>query len=340
MLAELERLLTEQAVGGARARAAGTGGLPLLEPMLRALHRAPERLEEIDRLLADMRTAGASTDRLLPPELEELWADDHRRPGVAPVSIDVDTDQVLAGLKDFQRATVEHVFNRLFDAPDSTRRFLVADEVGLGKTMVARGVVAKAIERLNRDGVERIDIIYICSNGDIAAQNVRKLDVTGTGAARASRLTLLAKQVRDLRDQSLNLVALTPGTSFEQSGGAGRADERVLLYWLLREAWSLGNRAAPKNIFQGWIKSADDFRDRLQGFDPDEDRCRHHRRVRARHSISGSPRKPLAVIRRSGNASTRYVTSSVEREPGSRPIRRDGATADRRAPRPARSGLR
>ena len=147
--------------------------------------------------------------------------------------------------------------------------------------MVARGVVAKAIDRLNRDGVDRIDIVYICSNGDIAAQNVRKLDVTGTGAARASRLTLLAKQVRDLRDQSLNLVALTPGTSFEQSGGAGRADERVLLYWLLREAWSLGDRAAPKNILQGWVKSADDFRYRLQGVRPHEDRCGHRRRVRA-----------------------------------------------------------
>ena len=107
------------------------------------------------------------------------------------MSIEVDTEQVLSGLKDFQRATVEHVFDRLFDATDSTRRFLVADEVGLGKTMVARGVVAKAIDRLNRDGVDRVDIVYICSNGDIAAQNVRKLDVTGTGAARASRLTLL-----------------------------------------------------------------------------------------------------------------------------------------------------
>lgn len=183
------------------------------------------------------------------------------------MSIEVDTDEVLAGLKDFQRATVEHVFDRLFDAADSTRRFLVADEVGLGKTMVARGVVAKAIDRLNREGVDRVDIVYICSNGDIAAQNVRKLDVTGTGAARASRLTLLAKQVRDLRDQSLNLIALTPGTSFEQSGGAGRADERVLLYWLLREAWSLGGRAAPKNVLQGWVRNTDDFRDRLDGFD-------------------------------------------------------------------------
>jgi len=183
------------------------------------------------------------------------------------VSIAVNTEQVLSGLKDFQRATVDHVFDRLFDAPDSTRRFLVADEVGLGKTMVARGVVAKAIDRLNRDGVDRVDIVYICSNGDIAAQNVRKLDVTGTGAARASRLTLLAKQVRDLRDQSLNLVALTPGTSFEQSGGAGRADERHLLYWLLREAWSLGGGAAPKNILQGWVRNTDDFRYRLDTFD-------------------------------------------------------------------------
>ena len=46
-------------VGGSAGADGGGGGLPLLEPMLRALHRAPERLEEIDRLLADMRTAGA-----------------------------------------------------------------------------------------------------------------------------------------------------------------------------------------------------------------------------------------------------------------------------------------
>ena len=74
MLAELEALLTERTVGGSAGAGGGVGGLPLLEPMLRALHRAPARLEEIDRLLADMRIAGASTDRLLPPELEELWA--------------------------------------------------------------------------------------------------------------------------------------------------------------------------------------------------------------------------------------------------------------------------
>ena len=41
----------------------------------------------------------------------------------------------LAGLKDFQRTTVEYVFQRLYGS-DSTSRFLVADEVGLGKTLV------------------------------------------------------------------------------------------------------------------------------------------------------------------------------------------------------------
>ncbi|MCP6756425.1 hypothetical protein NL533_32860, partial [Klebsiella pneumoniae] len=65
--------------------------------------------------------------------------------------------EVLAGLKGFQRRTVDHVFRQMYDDPEPARRFLVADEVGLGKTLVARGLIAKAIERLQRDGVERID---------------------------------------------------------------------------------------------------------------------------------------------------------------------------------------
>ena len=52
---------------------------------------------------------------------------------------------VLEGLKDFQRRTVEHAFHRLYTGDDSTQRFLVADEVGTGKTLVAQGVLAKAI---------------------------------------------------------------------------------------------------------------------------------------------------------------------------------------------------
>ena len=53
-----------------------------------------------------------------------------------------DTISALKGLKDFQRTTVDYVFQRFYGA-NPTRRFLVADEVGLGKTLVARGVIAR-----------------------------------------------------------------------------------------------------------------------------------------------------------------------------------------------------
>ena len=65
----------------------------------------------------------------------------------------------MAGLKDFQRATVHHVMDRFFGA-DPTRRFLVADETGLGKSVVARGIIAETLERLQDDDcVERVDVI-------------------------------------------------------------------------------------------------------------------------------------------------------------------------------------
>ena len=52
-------------------------------------------------------------------------------------------DDILEPLKPFQRRTVDHAFRRLFTDDDRTSRFLVADEVGLGKTLVARGIIAK-----------------------------------------------------------------------------------------------------------------------------------------------------------------------------------------------------
>ena len=70
-LEELERSL---AADGSTDRASGSNslGLPLLEPMVRALHRAPHRLEEIDQLLRDIKAVDPDGS-LLPPELEELW---------------------------------------------------------------------------------------------------------------------------------------------------------------------------------------------------------------------------------------------------------------------------
>ena len=63
----------------------------------------------------------------------------------------------------------------------------MADETGLGKTHVAREVIALAVERLQQvDHVRRIDVVYVCSNADIAAQNIRKLNISGS-ESRGSR---------------------------------------------------------------------------------------------------------------------------------------------------------
>tara|TARA_R110002072_G_scaffold135053_1_gene276186 strand:- start:1721 stop:4957 length:3237 start_codon:yes stop_codon:yes gene_type:complete len=172
------------------------------------------------------------------------------------------------GLKDFQRKTVRKVFNTLYQKKYGSRRFLVADEVGLGKTMVARGVIAKAIHEM-WDTVKRIDIIYICSNADIARQNIKRLNVMPDVNVSASRrITLLPIDIHALRNNKVNFVALTPGTSLELKSSMGTQTERKLLYWLLKDVWSFKG-ASPKNLFQGGVIDPGRWRESLKRF-PDK----------------------------------------------------------------------
>ena len=157
---------------------------------------------------------------------------------------------VLAGLKDFQRTTVDHVFRHLYLEPTSSHRFLIADEVGLGKTLVARGVIAKAVDFL-WDKVGRIDVVYICSNADIARQNIKRLGLGADEFSLPSRITLLPISVHNLDRHRVNFISFTPNTSFNLRSNLGLIDERALLYLLLRPAWNLGNRSGPLNLLQG-----------------------------------------------------------------------------------------
>src|SRR5215831_8647397 len=174
-----------------------------------------------------------------------------------------DVKKQLLRLRDFQRDTVEYVFQRMYgDQPAS--RFLVADEVGLGKTFVARGLIAKIVDHL-WESVGRIDIIYICSNSSIARQNISRLNITdASDVALPSRITLLPTVVRDLARNKLNLVSLTPQTSLDLRSSLGLAEERALLFWMLPEDWKSSSTAA-HNALQG---SADRerFRDRVNAF--------------------------------------------------------------------------
>ena len=163
--------------------------------------------------------------------------------------------KMLGGLKEFQQRTAEYVFDRLYKAEDSTRRFLIADEVGLGKTLVAAEVTAQAIDHLMAANTPRIDVIYICSNQAIARQNVDRIKHSLSLEAKplAQRITLLPHRLDSL-DQRINLIALTPGTSFNTASSEGIGEERVILFRMLTDACGdLGSEA--RKVFLGGLRT-------------------------------------------------------------------------------------
>lgn len=140
--------------------------------------------------------------------------------------------------KPFQTATANAAL-RTFAEPNSPRRFLVADEVGLGKTVVARTVIQEMLCNRRKPLV----VFYVASNVTIAHQNrSRLLDFLSkeqrlASCAPADRLTLAANPAdRPSDDERLHLYTLTPDTSvplYRRRGGAGRVDERALIYQLI-----------------------------------------------------------------------------------------------------------
>ena len=193
---------------------------------------------------------------------------------------DVDVEAVLADLKDFQRRTARWAFERMYSDGDPATRFLVADEVGLGKTHVAKGVIAQVIAHLRGSGDRRQDIVYVCSNGAIAHQNLRKLAPEGIEPLESvDRLTMLPLVSLDGDDDrrraGINLLAITPGTSLKFGRSTGTFRERCLAYAFLRAAWGAGAMGAPaRRIFWHGIKVNPDerlrsweryYRPRIQG---------------------------------------------------------------------------
>jgi hypothetical protein len=182
-----------------------------------------------------------------------------------PDALSFDAEKALQPLKAFQRRTVDYVFRRFYEDAETTRQFLVADEVGLGKTMVARGLIARTIEHLWHT-VDRIDVLYICSNQAIAAQNINRLNVLGRQAfPLPTRMTLLPLRLtgeHGLGQNKVNFISLTPGTTFDLRSSTGIAEERALLFRLLER--TVEPRTGLYNLFQvgagarGWKSTVDE----------------------------------------------------------------------------------
>lgn len=151
---------------------------------------------------------------------------------------------VLEGLKDFQQATVNRVVDN-YQSPDHSHRVLVADEVGLGKTIVAKGVIARLLQsHLALHTGTSFRVIYICSNLALADENRQKLALfKGCDAERwvkqptFGRLVELAAINKETSNNNnkniIEVCTLTPSTSFTLTAGAGNCHERAILAVLL-----------------------------------------------------------------------------------------------------------
>jgi hypothetical protein len=172
-----------------------------------------------------------------------------------------DADRILSKLRPFQRASVDYVMRRY---GEGAKRFLVADEVGLGKTRVAQGVLACLLRDRAQD--ERMDIVYVCSNAAIARQNLRQLNILGEANVHPTRLTLLYDKSNSLSATGVNFISFTPGTSFDTTGGYGVALERALIQNLIAPHFAEALAQDPyllHDLFQRPVRSCKKWKRKL-----------------------------------------------------------------------------
>lgn len=139
----------------------------------------------------------------------------------------------MTTLAEFQRRTVQVALCRL--EADGPRRFLIADEVGLGKTIIARSVA----EGLRR-GRRHLNVLYLCPSLEIVGQNRSKF-VSLTGIAEKEynpgedRLALVPGSPPD-EGNGFRIYTFTPETSlpgWKPGPRTGRKAERALIKRLL-----------------------------------------------------------------------------------------------------------
>lgn len=184
--------------------------------------------------------------------------------------------------KDFQDCTAKRIFE-LF-TKQNQERVLLADEVGLGKTIVAKKVIdlygkwRKDNERIKDD---HFVVVYICSNINIAQQNAEKLGITDTMDITQSRLSMQSWQIYSKslqKHEYAQLIPLTPNTSFTMTSGCGTKEERAFMYACLRQLDELKCHDKKLRSYfkmsagESWNTLPDDYTspNRRDGFPTDE----------------------------------------------------------------------
>lgn len=182
---------------------------------------------------------------------------------------------------DFQEATAQRILHIFKDM--GHRRVLLADEVGLGKTMVAKRVIDLVKEWHKQDGDDFFKVVYICSNINIADQNIEKLGIANKMNINQSRLSMqhlfITLANKDIRDNAQNvdmpesIIPLTPSTSFRLTNSLGTAYERALMFDILKHDDRLANKE--KELYDFFSADVKNWDDLVTCYDNEINNCSH-----------------------------------------------------------------
>ena len=202
----------------------------------------------------------------------------------------------MSAPKPFQEAAVDAALATFADLP-GRRRFLVADEVGLGKTIVAKEVA----RRMSDDGRRPFVIYYIANGHAVSHQNKGRIvsflgDMQRKAAtATPDRLSLIAVAKRAANP--VLIYALTPATSFPGARArltGGRKEERAFLKVLLERTYPTFARDLDPDILRlsargSWDWVVADAETRLTPMPP-------HLHQRFREALAAEFREPVRAM--------------------------------------------
>lgn len=179
----------------------------------------------------------------------------------------------LESLKDFQRAAVDSAIKQ-FNVGNN--RVLIADEVGLGKTVVAKGIIASLVQQRLHQGnasSKPFRVTYVCSNLALAEENRRKLAIFRGEYQECyvrepsfGRLieTAVVKNTGDDENKLIELCSLTPSTSFNLTQGDGNKSERAIICAALKRHSNLDRYSKMlEELFKGDIHKVDNWLDAI-----------------------------------------------------------------------------
>lgn len=123
-------------------------------------------------------------------------------------------------LTKLQEATKNHVL-KVFE---KQKCYLIADEVGLGKTIVAAEIIKELANKPSNSGP--YIVYYICGNERVATQNCRKLrEICGGKDAEDVRLSMQWEHAENYKN-GVVVLPLTPATTFTNKNSEYNKDEK------------------------------------------------------------------------------------------------------------------